>query len=202
MVFMCFLGSSALADVITFDDITSTNTYEKLDSYNGLNFDNGYIVNKNVADFDPTIGPHNNYINSTVSGDYGLVISDESFNRFNEQTLTISSNNTFSLNSGYFTSIFKNFVTVYVEGTTATGIVFDTFLLNTEQQFHEFVGFDDLYDVSFSVAGVPFIPSLFYDDHIVIDNLDIDTSAVPIPGAVWLLGCGFLSLLGLKRGKK
>ena len=36
----------------------------------------------------------------------------------------------------------------------------------------------------------------------LIDSVDIMTSAVPIPGAVWLLGSGLLGLLGFRRKKK
>jgi len=36
----------------------------------------------------------------------------------------------------------------------------------------------------------------------LIDSVDIQTSAVPIPGAVWLLGSGLLGLLGIRRKGK
>jgi len=37
---------------------------------------------------------------------------------------------------------------------------------------------------------------------LAFDNFQTDSSAVPIPGAVWLLGSGLLGLIGIRRKKK
>ncbi len=37
---------------------------------------------------------------------------------------------------------------------------------------------------------------------ILIDSVDIMTSTVPIPGAVWLLGSGIIALIGIRRRKR
>lgn len=50
------------------------------------------------------------------------------------------------------------------------------------------------------------IRSIFWQDpgytYSAIDNITINTSAVPIPAAVWLFGSGLLSLIGFSKRKR
>jgi len=68
----------------------------------------------------------------------------------------------------------------------------------------------DLPSIFWGIASDQLISSITFDDpatnlaqtSLIIDNLTIGTSPVPIPAAIWLFGSGLFGLLGFARYKK
>lgn len=94
-------------------------------------------------------------------------------------------NGTVGIGAGMLTSVTGD--AILIGSVNFQCIAAGTSALSTGQLFPDSPGFDSL------VAGDQHV----YDSEVIFESADV--SSVPIPGAIWLLGTGFLGLAGLRR---
>lgn len=183
---LCILTISSQAAVLTFDDITTTTSYDlPIDTYGGLTWNNLGVVS---ANYNPSSG----YNNGTVSGDYAA---------FNGSSYPLT-----------VTGAVYNFIGAYLTGAWNDGLNIDVVgKLNGVELYNQsitvnttsatwfefnFLGIDELIftssggiDAGFSGSGT----------HFAMDNFTYST--VPVPAAVWLFGSGLLGIVGFSKRK-
>ena len=175
-------AGQARAELITFDDLPSDEINPIQNGYAGLNWDNVYVLNGNI-DY-----PGTGYQNGIISG------NNVAYNGFGNAAAV--SDNSFTLNSAYFTSAWNddNILTVdgYLNGQLQYAVM-ET--LNTQTPL--FVTFPDLQvdDVVFSTS----------DDQFAMDNMTIN-APVPEPttvvaGAMLLLPFGMSTLRMFRKNR-
>ena len=121
------------------------------------------------------------------------------------RTSIITTNNgaSMSKDDGYF-----DFIGAYISDAFYGGTATVVGLKNNSPLYSRTVSITEPKDewaplnyFAFNFTGVDTIKFSSPETHIVIDNIYLDnvTAAVPIPGAVWLLGSGLIGFIGIKK---
>jgi hypothetical protein len=179
------------AETLTFDDLTTPLTLVP-SGYDGFNFTNFYVDT-------PAGEKPSGYINGTVSptsvifNGYGLAAS-----------LASDDNSAFTLNSFFLTAAIDDNLTVTVEGLL-NNVVLDTAVYNvsTFGPTLETLEWSGINEVSFASSGGTPDPiattSGYQGIQFVLDNIKVNASPVPEPGAIGLLATGLVSLAAVRR---
>lgn len=182
------VGGAAEATVLTFDDLTTTNSYQTIsNSYGGFNWTNFYAINGSSI-------PNTGYDNGTVSGDY------TAFNGFGNSA-TVSSSSVFDFNGAYFTAAWQNGLNILVEGFLG-GALQESKAVTVNTDAPTWFDFDFL--------GIDSLKFTSSSSQFVMDNFTFNETEVPesesVPEPASILGLMTVGALGagsaLKRRKK
>ncbi|MFA5040721.1 MAG: VPLPA-CTERM sorting domain-containing protein [Bdellovibrionales bacterium] len=187
---LSFLGAptDSNAAIITFDDLPSskTETIANGGLYEGLYWLGFYSVNPLID----SVGPGG--VNAVVSGSNIAYVNPLGLH-------AIYSPTPFTLNGGYF-SVAYDSVDFYLIGSLGGTTLYYSYVSVSDQGSTyvsaNWTGIDMLYIYPAGITG----PSLA-DFNILIDDLDVTFSNVPLPAALPLFAAG-LAGLGLMRKKK
>ena len=189
-VLVLFTAGYAGATVLTFDDL-ATPSYSGTQigsSYGGLTWDSDwyYVDAYNQA------YPLSGYRNGVVSD------NNVAYNGF-ASTVSITDGE-FDFNGAYFTAAWNTGLHITLTaGLGADTLYTETIVINpygpTWFDFN-FSGIDWLIFDSWGGTNAGLGGS---GEHFVMDNFTFNETAVPIPGAVWLLGSGLVGLAGLRK---
>lgn len=188
------------AAMLDFDDILPATTDQPVPiGYGGFDWESSPLIPatmQNVDYTDPAL-----YGNS-----YGAPSGASAI--YTNAELIIKRAEDFTFNSVYLTS-FSGFNAAY--GASAGGVQVRGFNNGVEVGSQTVALANDKYDLfDFSTFGVVdelrFLPTagLSNGQYFLLDNLsyDIQPAAVPLPGAVWLLGGALASLIGSARRRR
>ncbi len=190
-LYMASTGA-AYCQLITFDDLSVLGVFSVIpNGYQGLNWDNFYVLNT-VAD-QAQLG-----VNGAVNG----VVSPPNiaFNGLGNPA-SISAATPFTLDSGYFTAVWNNGLTLEVIGLNGAATEYDnTYTLNTSGPM--LIDFSDasVTEVEFeSSGGVPAGYSFGTGTQFALDNLTVATVPEPSTGLMFGIGVGVLGWLRRKE---
>lgn len=174
-------SSPAAATTLTFDDLPPTQSIAVIpDGYGGLTWTNMWYIKG------PAWAPGTGYDKGRVSGDY------TAFNGYGDAAAVSAVS--FDFNSAWLTAALTDGLNVNVKGFLGATEKYDTtVVVNTSgptKFTFNYLGIDSLVFAS-SPQGQGY--------QFAMDNFTFnETSAVPLPSAVW----GGLALIGLMAGKK
>jgi hypothetical protein len=191
-VLSCLNITTAQSSVLTFDDVT-TDTWDAIpNGYGGLNWTNFWVIAPQLdLSLDGSVG----WQNGLVSGDF------VAYNQSGAPA-EVSSATAFDFNGAYFNAAYRDGLQVTATGFRNGSQLYQTTIevdTNAAQFFaFNFAGIDTL---SFASAeGIA--PEAWDGTHFNIDNFNINTASVPVPGAAWLFGSAIISLAGVARRKQ
>ena len=187
------LSFSAHATLIDFDSLTSG---QKFTTYSDLTW-------TNMVALDPSSSPEfagTGYV-SGVQSPKNIALN------FAGSPASVTSNDGFRLNSGYFTSAYYNGLTLDFIGTAGGTKLSKTVMLSLQPLFVEF---DDRWNIdTLQMATTcdttadckPISENVAGKFNFALDDLRIDksTSTVPEPGMLALLGGGLLGMTLIRR---
>jgi len=179
VIITCLAGmcNPVNANVLTFDDVSTTDYHEPIpDGYGGFNWNNFNVI------YGPTF-PTTAYDWGRVSGDY------TAFNGYGDPAGITLSLGTFDFNGVYLSN--KDVASsVQVVGYLGGATVYDTTVNLPAVPAATWFQFDYT-----AIDQLKFIPNGIF----VMDNFTFNETVVPLPGAVILAGLG-VGLVGwLKR---
>ncbi len=172
----------ASAVLLTFDDLGTDSFTPIPASYQGLTWD--YWASINAVSYGPS-----GYANGVVSGGNSACACASDFS---QPFQSISSTSSFTLESGYFTSAWNDGATLTVIGLSGATTLFSTTAeLNTTAPLFLTFNWSGIDSVRFSIAGGVQSPLPGGGNYFAVDNLSIDTGAVPEPASWALMIAGF-----------
>lgn len=185
-------SDSALADLITFDDLPRPGGIPLTNGYHGFNYSNLDYINTiplpGTGYRTGTVSPHNVAYNG-----YG-----------NPASLTSAGGTAFTLDSFYLTAAWNDDLDVTVTASRL-GVVLDTttLIVSTDGPTLETLNWTGIDTLQFSAfGGTPHPHAAGSGTNFVLDNLAIDESAsspTPEPQTLVLVGSGALAALGAAR---
>jgi len=186
---LVFTVPSAMAVVLTFDDINSIPSYSTIpNGYGGLDWNNmGYMHSTNYATF-------SGYNNGIVSGEYVA---------FNLAGATaIVSNGVFDFNGAYFTAAWRDGLNIDVVGKLGGSTLYDqTITVNTSGPTSydlNFLGIDELVFNSYGGVFNPIYTGIGGSGtQFAMDNFTFN--AVPEPSTLLLFGTGLIGIGVFRR---
>ena len=192
--------NNAHATVLTFDDINPAETINDSvpNVYGGLDWSNINFRNsgptRDPAAGGTAIANNGGYANGRVSGDFVGFNVDGGYG-------IVSSASDFTFNGAYFTAAWQSGLNIRVQGYENDTIMYSKdIIVNYDKSNYfnfNFVGINKLYLSSF--GGKDNCCYNYSGTEFAIDNFTV--SAVPVPGAVWLLGSALVGLMGFSRRK-
>ena len=195
LILTCCGTNSALANVLTFDDVATDpdSTWEAIpNGYRGLNWNHFWVV---APQLDLSLDPSQGWQNGLVSGDF------LAYNQTGAPA-EVSSGSVFnfdgaSVNAAYRDGLrltatgFRNGVQLY-----QTTLELDTGL----SQFFAF-NFSGIDTLRFATDGG--VPAEGWNGaHFTLENFTFTAAPVPVPGAVWLFGTGLAGYAGMARRRR
>jgi hypothetical protein len=174
----------AIADVLTFDDVSTTSSVVTIpNGYGGFDWGNFFVIKD-------TFHPGSGYDKGTVSGDY------TAFNGYGNQSLV--RNGVFDFNSTYLTAAWNNGLGITAEGLSGGSLLYSsTVTVDTTGPTlftFNFVGIDELRFTSFGGTNAGLGGG---GTHFVMDNFTFNEVAQnPEPSTWMLLSTGLVGLLG------
>jgi hypothetical protein len=189
VIILCVAGiAQASVFVLDFED-------HNIMSYQGNGF---YIIPNGYHGFNWTAAWAVNWAAAGLSGtgyQYGTIGNMSAFNNFTDyQYMRMkSTSGTFDFTGAYLTSAWDSVQYPIIQGWLNSELKYTSIvtIYNAANWYSfNFTGIDEL--VFISNGG----------GQVVIDNLTYNTSTVPIPAAVWLLGSGLIGLIGIRRFRK
>jgi hypothetical protein len=190
-------SGSALADLLTFDDLQPPNDQgSPLPTiYHGLKWGNFFFVDSSLREKEE---PGTGYKHGTISP------NNVALNGFgNPASFTSVGGTAFILDSFYLTGAFNNDLDVTVTASRL-GVVLDTttLIVSTTGPTLETLNWTGIDTLQFSSSGGTPHNGVFQGTQFALDNLTIDESApspVPEPQTLVLVGSGALAVLGAAR---
>ncbi|HEY4547223.1 MAG TPA: PEP-CTERM sorting domain-containing protein [Pedomonas sp.] len=183
-------AAPASAVILGFDDISTDYEAVVPNGYGGFNWSNFLLVHKDLF-------PGSGYDHGTVSGDFTAVNGWS-----NPASITVDSG-TFSFESAWFTGAW-DVMTLTIEGFTDHDNVADftaSFEWGTDMPYHFEAGWNGLQRLTISATTIASdVPTW-----VAIDDLEINldqTTEVPEPLTIGLLGMGLLGVAGARRRRR
>jgi hypothetical protein len=194
---LVILPAAGIADVITFEDLPEFTIVP--DGYHGLNWRYGN------GGADGWRALTNTYYDASygVTGyNLGVVSPDMvAYNRFGDPVSFSAVSGTLTFNSVYLTAAWRSDLAVLVEGLLGGSTIYSDNVILALPTGPTLFTFDwsGIDTVRFTPTGGTSYYATGDGTHLVFDNITVQTSAVPLPPSVLLLGSGLLGLVGWRR---
>jgi hypothetical protein len=177
------LAFSAHSAVITFDDASTTPTYEKiLNGYAGFNWGGMYVMQPVSSGY-----PDSGYNTGRVSGDFVAW-------NYTRATVSAASGGTFDFTGAHFASAWAANLDIVIEGWSAGS-----------QLFSDTISIVDTGPTWFGAnyAGIDQLKIIGSNNYVLDDfTYNENVSAVPVPAALFMFAPALLGFMGLRRKAK
>ncbi len=193
MLLAIFLPIFSFASTIDFDDLNPSEAGDLVsNSYNGLNWNNFYVLNNGGQYSSP------GYVNGIVSS------SNIVFNGFGDPA-GFSSSTAFTFNSIYLTAAWNDGLTVDITGyLNGNQVDFASLIVDTTGPTLATLDWSNIDSVVFSSHGGTPATSIFGGTHFAADNLKINetVASVPEPLTLGLFSIGLLGIGAIRRRRQ
>jgi hypothetical protein len=209
---LVILPAAGIADVITFEDLSGYTLIP--DGYHGLNWHygpgsvdgSGNDISGNAEGWRALPNTYFDSAYGTTGYTLGVVSPDMvAYNRFGNPVSFSAVSGTLTFNSVYLTAAWRSDMDVLVEGLLGGSTIYSTNIPypwpdHPSEYLFDWSGIDT---VRFTpTGGTSYYPDIGDGTQLVFDNITVQTSAVPLPPSLLLLGSGLLWLGAWRRLRK